>query len=219
MIKKKDKKSLIDELLELENDILIDEVSEIFENNPENYQEELEKLGFKLIEENYEDEILEEEQAKPENDNQRILADYFSGNIALTEKITDTFLEEKYRENPNAGLLRRYFRQGNKNLKALILKGLEKDPSDAGFLNDLSFFNEFQTMLGELIDRYLTACEMQDDLDAFNELAQDFYYNTVPDGYDAYYALKEVYSSDSKKGKIIDNLIRFEKELEDPIII
>jgi hypothetical protein len=72
-------------------------------------------------------------------------------------------------------------------------------------------------MLAELIQRYTEACKLQEDLEAFSELAQGFYYNTEPDGYEAYHALKEIYGSDTQKGMIIDHLIQAEKESEEPI--
>ena len=126
-------------------------------------------------------------------------------------------MAEKYSDEPNFALLRRYFRQGNQPLKSLIYRGLEINPTDIGFLNDLSFFHEFHPMLAELIQRYTEACKLQEDLGTFSELAQDFYYNTEPDGYEAYHALKEIYGSDTQKGMIIDHLIQAEKESEEPI--
>lgn len=44
-------------------------------------------------------------------------------------------------------------------------------------------------------------------METFTELAQDFYYATSPDGYDAYYALRELFEPNTEKRKIIDSLI------------
>jgi hypothetical protein len=87
------------------------------------------------------------------------------------------------------------------------------DPTDDGFLNDLSLIHEFHPMLGELIERYIEACRVEEDLDCFSELAQDFFYNTSLDGYEAYHALKEIYGSDTPKGKVIDSLVYIEEAL------
>jgi hypothetical protein len=94
-----------------------------------------------------------------------------------------------------------------------ICHGLEMDPTDDGFLNDLSLIHEYHPMLGELIERYIEACRIQEDLDSFGELAQDFFYNTMLDGYEAYDALKEIYDSDTPKGKVIDSLVYMEEAL------
>ncbi len=52
-----------------------------------------------------------------------------------------------------------------------------------------------------------------DEQIALKELAQDFFYNTTLDGYEAYHALKEIYGSDTPKGKVIDSLVYMEEAL------
>ena len=42
----------------------------------------------------------------------------------------------------------------------------------------------------------------------------DFYYCTKPDGYEAFYALRELFEPETDKRKIIDFLIADEKEAE-----
>ena len=212
-MKKKEKKDIIDEIIKIKNELIIDKVNEIFKKSPENYRMELATLGFEWFDDEYPDEVEEENKAVPENNDQALLVAYFDGEIELSEGIVEVFLKEKLSDTPNYALFRRYFRQGNKNLKALIYRGLEKDPTDDGFLNDLSLIHEFHPMLGELIERYTKACILQEDLDAFAELAQDFYYNTLLDGYEAYYALKEIYNEDTQKGRIIDSLLYMEEVL------
>ena len=210
-------KDIINDLDKLKEEMILDEVKEILQNDPENYQEELAELGFQWFDDDYPDEIEEENNAFPENENQETLAAYFEGDVALSDRVMEAFFDEKYREEPNYALFRKYFRQGNQNLKKLIYRGLEMNPTDIGFLNDLSFFHEFRPMLGELISRYMKACELQVNLETWTELVQDFYYNTSPDGYEAYYALKEVYGPDTSKGMIIDHLIQTEDEAEELI--
>ena len=216
-MKKKDKKKTINDLHKLKNEIVIDKVNEVFKNNPGNYKEELAKIGFQWFDDEYPDEIEEENNAVPENRNQEFLIAYFSGGVELSNSVIEAFLTEKYSDEPNFALIRRYFRQGNQHLKSLIYFGIKINPTDVGFLNDLSFFHEFHPMLGELIRRYTDACRLQQNLETFSELALDFYYNTAPDGYEAYHALKEIYGSDTQKGMIIDHLIQDEKKFEDPI--
>ena len=216
-MKKKDKKEIINDLHKLKNEIVIDKVNEVFKNNQENYKEELAKLGFQWFDDDYPDEIEEENNAVPENRNQEFLVAYFNGDVELSNSVIEAFLAEKNSDEPNFALIRKYFRQGNEHLKSLIYRGLEINPTDISFLNDFSFFHEFHPMLGELIRYYIDACRLQQNLKTFRELARDFYYNTTPDGYEAYHALKEIYGSDTQKGMIIDHLIQDEKEFEDPI--
>jgi hypothetical protein len=45
-------------------------------------------------------------------------------------------------------------------------------------------------------------------------LAREFYYSTKPDGYEAYYALQELFGPETDKRKIIDFLMAEEEEGE-----
>lgn len=218
-MKKKDRKDTLAEFEKLKREMAIEKVNEVFKKNPENYREELGKLGYQWFDDDYPDEIEEENAAAPENKNQEMLAAYFNGEIALSDDIVELFLTEKYQDAPNYPLLRRYFRQGSGPLKALIYRGLEMNPTDIGFLNDLAVFHDFHPMLAELINRYTEACRLQQDPETFTELAQDFYYNTSPDGYEAYHALKEIFGPETQKGEILVNLIREEEEPDDGPIL
>ena len=51
-------------------------------------------------------------------------------------------------------------------------------------------------------------------MDTFTDLAQEFYYTTQPDGYDAYHALKSVFPDGSAKKTLVDFLIA-EEDSED----
>ena len=44
-------------------------------------------------------------------------------------------------------------------------------------------------------------------METFSELAQDFYYATIPDGYEALYALRDLFEPGTDKRKVIDFLI------------
>ncbi len=209
----KKKKNIIDEIIKIKNELVTERINEIFRKRPEHYRTELAMLGFEWLDDDCPDEVEEENNAAPENKDQELLVAYFNGEVELSDELVEVFLKEKLSNRPNYALLRRYFRQGNGNLKTLIYHGLEIDPTDDGFLNDLSLIHEFHPMLGELIERYTEACRIQEDLDSFSELAQDFFYNTTLDGYEAYYALKEIYGSDTPKGKVIDSLVYMEEAL------
>jgi len=76
----------------------------------------------------------------------------------------------------------------------------------------LAFFHEFENILSILINYYTQACIDQGNLDIFSELAKDFYYSTNPDGYEAYYVLRELFEPDTEKRKIIELLIAEEEQ-------
>jgi len=57
----------------------------------------------------------------------------------------------------------------------------------------------------------------QQNLETFAELAQDFYYTTVPDGYEALYALRDLFEPGTDKREIIDILIAEEEGGENNI--
>ncbi len=47
----------------------------------------------------------------------------------------------------------------------------------------------------------------QENLDTFSELVRDFYNTTIPDGYEALYALRDLFETGTDKRKVIDFLI------------
>ena len=210
---KKDKDNVLDDYENLKDQIIIDRVNEIFRSQPDNYIDALEELGFQYYEDD-DDEEIEEKKAKPENENQRNLVAYFEGNRDLSETILTTFLAEREAERPNLPLIRKYFKQANQKLKALILYGLDNYPARLDLLSDLSFFHEFENILSTLIPYYTRACLNEENLQTFSELAQDFYYATQPDGYEALYALRKLFEPHTNKHKIIDFLIAEEEEAE-----
>lgn len=71
----------------------------------------------------------------------------------------------------------------------------------------LTFLHEFEKILSILIKYYTKACIEQENLSTFSELARDFYNSTNRDGYDAYYALQELFEPNTEKIKIIEFLI------------
>ena len=211
---KKDKDSVLDDSEKLINEIIRDKVNEIFRNHPKNYIAKMEELGFDYFEDVDDNEEIEEKNAKPENLRQRDLVAFFEGKKKLSKKILESYFEEKAAKNPNYPLIRRYYKEANKNLKSLLLYGLDNYPSRNDLLSDLSFFHEFENILSILITYYTQACIDQANLDTFSELAKDFYYSTNPDGYEAYYALRELFEPETDKRKIIDFLISEDEEVE-----
>ncbi|MDL1981230.1 MAG: hypothetical protein LWX02_07130 [Deltaproteobacteria bacterium] len=211
---KKDKDSVLDDYAKLKNEIIRDRVNEIFRNHPKDHIAKMEELGFEYFEDDYDYEEIEERNARPENQRQRDLVAYFENKKKLSKKIFESYSEEKAAENPNYPLIRKYYKGANKNLKFLLLYGLDNYPGRIDLLSDLSFFHEFENILSILITYYTQACVDQANLDTFSELAKDFYYSTNLDGYEAYYALRELFEPDTDKRKIIDFLIAEEEEAE-----
>ena len=215
---KKDKDSLLDDFKKAKSEISHEKVKEIFRNHPKGYIAKLKELGFAYCEDDEDNEEMEERNAKPENQRQRDLVSYFEGKKRLSEKIFESYCAEKDAENPNYPLIRKYFKAANKNLKSLLLYGLDNYPGRIDLLSDLSFFHEFENILGILISYYTRACVVQGNLDTFNALAKNFYYSTIPDGYEAYYALRELFGPETDKRKIIDFLMAEEEDEETNII-
>ena len=139
---KKEKDSILDEFEKLKNEIIRDKVSDIFRKHPKDYIAKLEELGFKYFEDEDDDsEEIEERNAKPENQRQRDLVAYFESKIILSDKIFESFTEEKDSDSPNFPLIRKYFRKTNKRkiIEFLISKEEEIDRK----LKDLLFVNAF----------------------------------------------------------------------------
>jgi hypothetical protein len=207
---KKDKDDTLAEYQKLKNEIIIDKVNEIFRSQPKNYVAAMNEIGFEYCDDD--DEEMEEEKAIPENKNQRDLIAFYEGEQDASEMILTVFLAERNAEHPNFPLIRKYFKKANQSLKALLLYGLDRYPTRIDLLSDLAYFHEFENMLSEVIVYYTQACEKEMDLEKFTELAQDFYYATNPDGYEALFALQEMFAPHTEKRKIIDFLIAEEEQ-------
>src|SRR5665648_218251 len=96
---KKKKSPVIKDYEKLRNEIVIDKVNEIFRAQPDNYIKALEEIGFEHHEEDDYDEI-EERNARPENQNQRDLVEFFEGKGELSDKILHQYFEEYDSESP-----------------------------------------------------------------------------------------------------------------------
>ncbi len=206
--KDKDKDSAAVAYEKLKNEIIRDQVDQIFRDHPDDHIAKLEEIGFTYYDDDEDDdEELEEQNAVAENQRQHDLVAYFEGEKDLSDKILAAYLGEKAEENPNYPLIRRYYRSANPNLKALLLYGLDQYPNRIDLLDDLAFSHEFEKILGILIDRYTSACEQVENMETFSELARGFYYATARDGYEALYALQELFAPGTDKRKIIDFMI------------
>jgi len=208
---KKDKDDVLNEYLKLKNEIIIDKVDEIFRSQPKNHIAALKEIGFEYYED---EEEIEEKNARPENKNQWDLVAYFEGEQDVSEMILATFLTERDAKHPNFPLIRKYFKSANRKLKALLLYGLDHYALRIDLLSDLAYFHEFENILSTLIAYYTRACVKEMDLEKFTELAQDFYNVTKPDGYEALFALQEMFEPQTEKRKIIDYLISEEDQAE-----
>jgi len=211
-MRKKDKDSIIENFEKLKNEIVSDKANDIFRDNPKEWVSKLEDFGFTYIDDEDDSEEIEERNAKPENQRQKDLVDFFEGGKKLSDEIFEIFSEETAAVTPNYPLIRKYFKQANANLKALILYGLDNYPRRIDLLVDLAFFHEFENVLSLLIKYYTRACVEQENLDTFNDLVQDFYFVTASDGYQAYLELRKRFAPDTNKRIIIDALIEAEND-------
>jgi hypothetical protein len=213
----KKEKNPLEEYLKLKNEMVRDKVNQIFRTQPKNWKAAMEDIGFTYVEEEDEEEI-EERKARPKNRAQRELVAYLEGEGDPSEKSLTTLVTERFKKRPNLPLIRKYFKSANQRLKALIIWGLDRYPASLQLLSDLTYFHEFENVLRPLIHYYTDACANQTNLKMFTQLAQDFYYATAPDDYNALYALRELFEPHTEKRKIIDFLIAEEEEQKEEIV-
>ena len=187
----------------------MDQVSAIIRNHPHDYRQRLEEAGFVWEDDEYdllfEEETKEERLAIPETDNQRRLVRFLDAGGPVTPAVVEAYLSERHSPNANLPLIRKYFKQANANLKSLILAGLTGSPTDPDLLDDLSYFSEFDSMLGELIHFYTDACIKETDMERFSMLAQDFHMNTCDQGFNALHELATLFQSGTK-GVMVQHL-------------
>jgi hypothetical protein len=211
---KKNEDAVLDDYEKFKAEIIRDKVNEIFRSHTKDCIAKMEELGFEYFEYNNDFEEIEERNARPEIQRQRDLVAYFEGRKKLSKKIFQSYSDEKATEKPNYPLIRKYFKEANKNLKSLLLYGLDNYPGRIDLLSDLAFFHEFENILNILITYYTEACIDQENLETFSKLAKEFYSSTNPDGYEAYYALRELFEPETEKRKIIDFMIAENEEIE-----
>lgn len=134
---KKNKDSILSEYHNLRNEIIRDKVNKIFRKHPEDSFERMKEIAFDYFEDDEDFEEIEERNAKPQNQQQKELVEYFENKKELSKEIFETYSEEKASENPNYPLFRKYFKQANMNLKSLLLYGLDNYPQRVDLLSDI----------------------------------------------------------------------------------
>jgi len=201
-------KDILKEYQKIKTELLFEQVRKVIKDNPRDWRNQLEMLGFEWHGENDNKDITEENSALPNNENQKSLVSYFEGSLPLDENLLSIFAQEKNSNQPNYPLFRRYFRKGNDRLKALIVFALSKHPTDESYLWDLVFFHEHKNILKEVIAAYIAACAQEQDLNNFEKLSRNFWYHTAADEYDALYTLGELFSENHEKMAIIKNIIK-----------
>jgi hypothetical protein len=208
MNKKKARKNIFDQYRSLKDEMVFNQIREALSDTADTASCGEGKLDLECIDHiTDEDELQDEEAAVPENINQEFLVAYFEGYLKLSDIVLEAYNTEKSAESPNFPLLRRYFRKGNPALMLLLLLGLDKFPTDQSLLHDLAFFHEHHGMLSELISRYTLACTLENESEAFAELAMDFHYNTIGDGFEAINELKKIVMDNPQKEAAIDHLL------------
>jgi hypothetical protein len=187
-------------------DAWVAKVNQIMKNHPRDYRQRLEEVGFVWQDDDherrFEEETIEERAAIAETEKQRQLVRFLESGGPVTPPIVEAYLAERFTETANLPLIRKYFKQANVNLKAILLSGLAANPTDLDLLDDLSYFSEFDNMLGELIHSYTAACIMETDMDRFSMLAQEFYMNTLASGFDALHELTTIFQSGTKRAMV-----------------
>jgi hypothetical protein len=183
-------------------------------------REEIEALGFTWNVDDRVDtaEIAEEQTALPLTKDQITLASFLEGTSPLDHSLVSLWRTEAERDTTPHALWRRYFRAGNPQMKKLILLGLDQDPSDRNLLAQLAFFHEFCAIPKELLARYMSACDREDDPHCFVALVRDFEEATSWFGYDALAALRERHAKDRSKMVLIEESLLQRSRLENEAV-
>ena len=106
---KKTDNAVLDDFDDIEDEIIRDEIREVFRNNPKNPMEALEEIGFTWYDDDYPSEEDEENAAVLGNRNQEDLVAFFQSSDAPSYGILEAFLAEKASDTPNLPLFRKYF--------------------------------------------------------------------------------------------------------------
>ncbi len=199
------------------HEIIFKLVDETILKNPKDWPRRLEDIGFTWVGDGEDPADDQEKSVQPKTLDQEFLVAYFDGHIKLSGQVLKSYFNEKYSDDPNDPLFKKYFKQGNLPLKRLLQLGLDKDPCDVALLDDLGFMNRFGNCLSEVISRYLDACDKVPGMECFKETARDFYFNTVEDGYDALHELKRRFSEDPERSVVVWELVKEVEEASKPV--
>jgi hypothetical protein len=206
-----------DDFESIERKIKFEAVRKTIKDDPDGWRHGLEELGFNWVDDDNGLEEQEELDANPVGKRQQLLVDYFEGRAVLSGEITQCFLDEKNSENPNYPLIRRYFKQGNKQLKSLLEVLTDVRPTDIELLHDLCFFHHHRQILSILIKRFKRGCELEEDLDSFEQLVFMFYTETEVDGYEALRELSVMFDTQSAKGQIVYKIQKASRRVQEDI--
>jgi hypothetical protein len=213
----KQRANMDDDFESIERKIKFEAVRKTIKDDPGGWRHGLEELGFTWVDDDNGIEEQEELDAKPVGKRQQLLVDCFEGRAVLSGEITQCFLDEKNSENPNYPLIRRYFKKGNKQLQTLLEVLTDVRPTDIELLHDLCFFHHHRQILSVLIRRFIKACELEEDLDRFEQLVFMFYTETESDGYKALRELGVMFDSQSAKGQIVREMHKASKRGQEDI--
>jgi hypothetical protein len=112
------------------------QVSEIIKKYPRDYRERLEEVGFEWQDDEYDLLLRGRGPGRAgggAGNGQPAAAGPLSGyRRPRHPAVFDAYLEERYSETSNLPLIRKYFKQANPNLKAILLKGLAGQPHRPG---------------------------------------------------------------------------------------
>ncbi|MBF0421210.1 MAG: hypothetical protein HQL78_13745 [Magnetococcales bacterium] len=201
----------------LRNEMMFEAVKSTVKSDPNSWACNLESLGFSWVDDDDGRESIEEYAAKPENAGQKLLVDYFEGNVEFSVPVLRAFLDEKNAAKPNYPLIRKYFRCGNKRLKELLFHALESFPADIDLLNDVCFFHSNCNVLKSLITVFIRACEEETDPDKFRKIALLFHFETSAYSYAALHELGLRFDRSSLKGKIISEINSYLQSIPEDI--
>jgi len=205
-----------EEYEDIENELLMDKVSKAIKEDPKNWQNNMEKIGFTWIDDS-QDEIEEERNATPENVNQEYLVAYFEGEVKFSNNLIEIFIEETESEDSNYPLFRKYFKTGNAQLLHLLVSGLSNLPTEKLLLSGLGYFHEHRNILSQMISSYTDACEKETDIERFEDLCVDFINDTDADGYNAIVELTSIFNDNRKKLEVLEKIKKMMQD-QDEII-
>ena len=83
--------------------LMFEQVSKAIKENPKNWANGLEDLGFHWFDDEDDPEEVEESLAKPENLDQELLVAYFEGTVMLSDKVFNTYLVPE--RKPSSGTI------------------------------------------------------------------------------------------------------------------
>ncbi len=111
--------------------------------------------------------------ARPETPQQEILVAFLEHRRPFDDSLVDLFLAEMRAADPNDALFLHYYQQGSEQLEVLLLKCLDRYPTDRDLLYDLAFLLEYRDVKKPLISRYHRALTREESMAAVDALAED----------------------------------------------